>query len=198
MSVADPAPSREPWLRIYHVEGRRILAGHLIAFLVWLFVTGIAAFLRPNPAGHGTHRQLGLPACPSVLLFDRPCPGCGLTTSFTLMVHGRWLEAIQAHPFGPILYLGLTATALFGIYGFVKKLKFDTNTRKFNWALGLFTLVFVAYGGTRFATERLNDPSSPVNWKGQQTRQAPGVPEAHASLHAAVRGHVDQSAKGLR
>ena len=42
----------------------------------------IAAALSPSNAGHGTHRQLGLPACGWQTNMGLPCPTCGMTTSF--------------------------------------------------------------------------------------------------------------------
>ena len=59
---------------------RKRLSGHVVWFGSWVVITAIAAVLRPDPSHHGTHTQLGLPPCPAVLLFHRPCPGCGLTT----------------------------------------------------------------------------------------------------------------------
>src|SRR5205085_8465910 len=93
---------------------RRELSGQMLIFLVWFGITAVGAFLKPDPSGHGTHTQLGLPPCPSVLLFSRPCPGCGLTTSFTAMIHGDLPAAFHAHLLGPFLYLGLTGYALVG------------------------------------------------------------------------------------
>src|SRR5438270_12571671 len=90
-------------------EPRKRLSGQLMFFGVWLAITGFGAYLHPDPSGHGTHTQLGLPPCPSVLLFNRPCPGCGLTTSFTAFIHGDLASAFHAHPLGPLLYVGITA-----------------------------------------------------------------------------------------
>ena len=77
-------------------DNRTKLSGQLSFFFVWLAITLIAIVLRPDPSGHGTHTQLGLPPCPSVLLFNRPCPGCGLTTSFTAVLHGDFVAAFHA------------------------------------------------------------------------------------------------------
>ena len=90
----------------------RSIAGQLVYFGCWVSVTVIGLILRPSADGHGTHQQLGLPPCPCVLIFNRPCPGCGLTTSFTALLHGRFRDAFRAHWFGPFLYLIFTATAI--------------------------------------------------------------------------------------
>ncbi|MBX3119949.1 MAG: DUF2752 domain-containing protein [Fimbriimonadaceae bacterium] len=129
---------------------RRQLGSHLVWFLIWVCVTGVALFLTPNPNGHGTHQQLGLPPCPSVLVFGRPCPGCGLTTSFTSMVHGQFTHAVQANPFGPILYLAFTISALVCLYGYVRGIKFDIGTRSGTWALGCLLTAYMVFGIVRF------------------------------------------------
>ncbi len=128
------------------------LHGQLVWFAVWLAVTLFALFLRPSPDLHGTHQQLGLPACPSVAFFDRPCFGCGLTTSFTAMVHADVSTAWKAHPFGPLFYLLFTASALACAWGWKKGLQLDTNGRAFNRATIALTVAFVLFGVYRFST----------------------------------------------
>jgi len=133
------------------VPSRKLLTGHLLWFLLWLFVTVVAIFLKAKPEGHGTHTELGLPPCPSVMFFGRPCPGCGLTTSFTATVHGQFAQAFHAHPFGPILYLALTVSALTCMYGFLTRQRFDFGSPTFSRALGAFVIVFFVFGVVRFA-----------------------------------------------
>jgi hypothetical protein len=128
------------------VEPRKRLSGQLSFVFVWFITTAIAAWLRPDPSGHGTHTQLGLPPCPSVLLFNRPCPGCGLTTSFSAFVHGNFAFAFHAHPLGPILYMGMTLWAGLCLYGWVKGLRLDGGGPAFNKAVTAFAIVFFAFG----------------------------------------------------
>ena len=129
---------------------RRYLRGQLIWFLIWLFVTACAIYLHARPDGHGTHTELGLPPCPSVMFFGRPCPGCGLTTSFTATVHGDLPFAFRAHPFGPLLYLILAVTGWMGLIGWIKKVRIETNTPAFARASCVFVCVFMAFGIARF------------------------------------------------
>jgi hypothetical protein len=116
---------------------------------VWLFTTITALCLHPDPSGHGTHTQLGLPPCPSVLLFNRPCPGCGLTTSFTAFLHGDFAFAFKAHPLGPFMYLGMTAWAGLCLYGWIKGLRLDGGGKTFNRAMSAFLAVFFTFGIAR-------------------------------------------------
>lgn len=147
------------------VESRKPLRGHLLWFLIWLAVTLIAIKLTPSPTGHGTHTELGLPPCPSMLLFGKPCPGCGLTTSFTATVHGQFGAAFHAHPLGPILYGLFTVTAWLCLYGFIKQRQMPTDTRAYNFALCFLMIGFFIFGVFRFIetpqvsqTERLPLP----------------------------------------
>lgn len=65
-----------------------------------LGLLGLAAWLEPNPLGHGTHQQLGLPMCGVLVWAGRPCPACGMTTSWSNLMRGRLLESIRANPAG--------------------------------------------------------------------------------------------------
>jgi hypothetical protein len=131
-------------------DNKRVLAAQLIVTGLWLAVTGFGIYLSPNPHGHGTHQQLGLPPCPSVLLFDKPCPGCGLTTSWTATIHGYVTDAFKAHPLGPILYIIFTAFALLNLWAFFKRYRVDTSGRK--WMSGIVTgaVIFFGFGIARF------------------------------------------------
>lgn len=63
------------------------------------------AFLTPASAGHGTHEQLGLPACGLMKYVGVPCPGCGVTTAVTHAAHGDLGAAFATQPFGALLAL---------------------------------------------------------------------------------------------
>ncbi len=142
-----------PGLKVFDgAVPRRQLIGQAFLFSIWFGVTGIGAFLHPSSAGHGTHEQLGLPPCPSVLLFDRPCPGCGLTTSWTALLHGNLPFALHAHPLGPLMYLIFTTLALMAGYGFLSGRRLRTYSDKFNRASAVVAAVFIAFGFFRFAT----------------------------------------------
>jgi len=60
----------------------------------------------------GTHRALGLPKCMFLQWTGLPCPGCGLTTSFSWLAHGQWQKAFEVHPLGPLLFLGFALAAI--------------------------------------------------------------------------------------
>ncbi len=128
---------------------RRALYGQLTWFGAWLGVTALGMLLHPSQSGHGTHEELGLPPCPMVILFDRPCPGCGLTTSWCALLHGRFGESFRAHPLGPLLYLLFSLSAFVALHGFLIGKRFKSENASFNRAVWIGVAIFVAFGVVR-------------------------------------------------
>lgn len=77
--------------------------------LAFLFALGslavliVGANLHADPAGHGTHTQLGLTPCGWLLATGHPCPTCGMTTAFTHACHGHFFAAMYTQPMGAVL-----------------------------------------------------------------------------------------------
>ncbi len=146
-------------------ETPRQARGQWVWVIAWLAVTVIGAFvLRPDPAGHGTHQQLGLPPCPSILLFQRPCPGCGLTTSWTALLDGDLPTAFRAHPLGPPLYALFTLAALACFVGAVRGLRFRAESRPVNTVLVATVVLLAGFGAVRFATVTVPLEDSLPRW----------------------------------
>jgi hypothetical protein len=53
-----------------------------------------------------THRQLGLPPCTFYDKTGLPCPSCGMTTSFALLIRGDVWNSLKANWAGTFLGLG--------------------------------------------------------------------------------------------
>lgn len=103
--------------------------GSWVSILVWgvlfagpLAVLITAATLSPSPEGHGTHTQLGLPPCGFLVYTGYPCPGCGLTTSFSHMIRLDVAGAFAANPFGILLFLCTAAMIPLSLLGIVRKM----------------------------------------------------------------------------
>lgn len=79
----------------------RIAFGLFASGLITLL--GTAAWLTPDPSGLGTHQQLNLPPCTFTVLFDIPCPSCGMTTSWSHLMRGQLMAAFQANAGGALL-----------------------------------------------------------------------------------------------
>lgn len=88
---STPAPSR-----LFPRERRFELAAWIILAL---------AVLHPS---HGT----GLPICPSRLLTETPCPGCGLTRSVSCAIRADFSRSWYYHPFGVVFLAAVLALAL--------------------------------------------------------------------------------------
>jgi len=100
-AIPTPSPRTPPAVR----AAGGALAGAILTVLV------LAATLQADPAGHGTHTQLGLPACGFALATGKPCPTCGMTTAFSHAAHGNLLASFLTQPGGLVASLG--AAALF-------------------------------------------------------------------------------------
>ncbi len=120
----DPAatPALGTWVKLD--RWTRCLLG--LSALVLISGYAAAARLQPctdsgQPLLLGVHEQLGLEPCVFLKQTGLPCPTCGMTTSFSHLMHGHWRWAWQAHPFGTILAVagwlftaGLLAAAVLG------------------------------------------------------------------------------------
>ncbi len=82
------------------------------AYPRWLIGAWLAALLAVPfilwwlPADHFDE---GESMCPSVLLFDVECHGCGSTRAVQHMHHFEWEEALYFHSLAPVIYVGLIA-----------------------------------------------------------------------------------------
>ena len=83
-------------------------------------VFAVAFWLNPyeadgQPRRMSTHTQLGMPPCNFVILTGTPCPACGMTTSFALLVRGDLAAALRANWAGvvtAIIWAGMMIWAL--------------------------------------------------------------------------------------
>ena len=73
--------------------------------IILLVLLGIASWLVPDPAGLGTHQQLGLPGCTMMTVFGVRCPACGMTTSWAHTLDGDLVSGIRASLSGVMLCL---------------------------------------------------------------------------------------------
>lgn len=81
-------------------KGRVFLVAWSLFLLAGFF---LATRLEPDPRGFGTHQRLGLPPCTIRVLFEIPCPNCGMTTSFSNFVRGNFVQAARANAAGLLL-----------------------------------------------------------------------------------------------
>ena len=91
-------------------------SGRLMAALLalaLLTVLGVAAWLRPDASGEGTHTQLGMAPCGWEMVTGHPCPTCGMTTAFAHAANARFGAAAGTQPLGALLAV-LASAAFWG------------------------------------------------------------------------------------
>jgi hypothetical protein len=89
----------------------RRLAGdrstHWTYVVLFALMLTVPFFLEVSPTGHVHVEMAGKrlpPLCLSKALFRVDCPGCGLTRSFALATHLRFIESLRMHRVGLLLY----------------------------------------------------------------------------------------------
>lgn len=105
-----------PLLRVVRVRRAAARVWGAVIAAACATVLVIAARLEPSGSNLGTHRGLGLPQCGFLLVTGVPCPTCGMTTSFSWMMHGHPLHAFLAQPLGALLCLGCAAAVILGVW----------------------------------------------------------------------------------
>jgi hypothetical protein len=96
--VLEVIPVQRAWVR-----------GSLIALALALSgVFAVAVWLDPynadgSPRRMATHMQIGLPPCTFQVTTGIPCPSCGMTTSFALLMHGDVPNSLRANAVGTLL-----------------------------------------------------------------------------------------------
>ena len=96
-------------------RGTRILLLALAVGCLAVLIT--AATLTPDPAGLGTHAELGLAPCGFLTRTGLPCLSCGMTTSFAWFVRGNLLASFYVQPMGCVLALATAMTFWIALYG---------------------------------------------------------------------------------
>ncbi len=116
LSLSDEADPSLVWV----VRG--LLIGIVLTLLA-LF--GVALWLNPyevdgSPRRLATHQQLGLPPCTFVAVTGQPCPACGMTTSFALLVRGDVANSLRANWVGTLLALFCLLLIPWGVASIVR------------------------------------------------------------------------------
>ncbi len=102
-------------------SGQGVSIGYRLVSLaigsVCLVILAVAVYVKPDAKGYGSHTQLHLPACGFRERTGYPCPTCGMTTAFSLVVRGRILRAFEVQPAGTLLAIACVLIAGVAFYG---------------------------------------------------------------------------------
>ena len=90
--------------------------GAAVIAIACVSVLAVATTIAPNPAGLGTHRDMGFPSCNFLAVTGLPCPSCGMTTSFAWFVRGNVLASLYVQPAATLLAAAAGMTFWAGLY----------------------------------------------------------------------------------
>jgi len=137
------------WIEFVPVSGWARWSHALLLVGVGVMV-GLGLYLAPDPAGHGTHQQLGLPPCTIYYLTGRPCPSCGLTTSVSAIIHGQFALAWRANPIGFLIVAGAAAVACNSLIALVGGRSVRLENTRFTLLLLVLLGIWLLHGAVRF------------------------------------------------
>lgn len=149
----------------------RPLAGRITALVLLLACGGVlalAAVLKPDPRGFGTHEQLSLAGatigpCGFPATIGIPCPSCGMTTAFAHTVRGQWWRAFGAQPMGWFLAVAVMVTAGVCAWSLVRGRVIEVNWYRIDATRVVFLVMlgFVAAWGYKIAAGLLDGTFGP-------------------------------------
>jgi hypothetical protein len=137
-----------------------------VALVLVLLVVGaafaVSAYVKPyddegQPYLLGTHRDVGLPTCSFLLATRKPCPSCGLTTSFALLVRGDVKASWAANWVGTLMAVVLAVAIPWGLASMIRGrlLFFASLERGLTWFVAVFLTLLLARWGILFALDKL-------------------------------------------
>jgi hypothetical protein len=130
LPVADPLPVAKPVRKkkrdpaeIAREAARLQRSVRIVLLVIALGLAGVfaAAFrIYPydedgQPRTMSTHTQLGLPPCNFVVMTGKPCPSCGMTTSFALLVRGDVSASLRANWVGSFICVLWAGTLVWAV-----------------------------------------------------------------------------------
>jgi Protein of unknown function (DUF2752) len=154
---APESLGKRPWHTLAHWHDHVFGAGadpnhDLYSFLfnrkAGLGVLALVLLAAALPS-HGA----GVPICLFRYLTGLPCPGCGLTRSFSCILHGDFALAYDYHPFGYFLLplFLIVAATLFLPSAYRTRLENSVRSQQSNLRHIYLTLIygFIAFGAIR-------------------------------------------------
>lgn len=165
--------------------GGRVLAAFAAAACLALLI--VSARLTPSPLGHATHLQLGMYPCGWVVMFDKPCPTCGMTTSFAHAADMNMVGSLKSQPMATLLALLTAAGFWAGAHVAATGSRVGTLVgaclrAKVGWVM--LALLIAAWGYKLATWKRSNAPTSFAIPAGEQMSHLHGDDNAPVRLMA--------------
>ncbi len=88
---------------------RRRWFGHALVLAISAVVLVLAATMTPSDAAVTVFGWEVPVVCGFRRLTGHPCPGCGLTRSFTYLAHGHLADAFRINALGPFVFAFVAA-----------------------------------------------------------------------------------------
>ncbi len=129
---------------VREIRNRSLRVIIIASSLFGLALLVTAGVLSPSKHGRGTHRQLGLPPCGVLAFYGRPCPSCGMTTSWSNLMRVRFVESVNANPAGAWLGAWTLVLSIWGLASACRgRWMFIGPNQWFFLVLVTFSLLFV-------------------------------------------------------
>ncbi len=93
---------------IHKADRVKLIVGAAVIFVLF----AVAAGLKPDSNGFGTHRQLGLPPCSFKFFCGVPCPTCGFTTTWSHLMDGDLPSAVRTNFAAVLLWFFAAASGI--------------------------------------------------------------------------------------
>jgi hypothetical protein len=143
-------PMLHGWVRFSLVAIGLLLVG------VFSVAVALNPYQNGEPLLQGTHQQLGLPPCSFKTLTRSesvpdgvPCPSCGMTTSFTLLMHGDIWNSLRANAVGTLLATVCLAFIPWGVLCAVRGRLYVISS--IEWTLTRLVVIFLVLMLVRWA-----------------------------------------------
>ncbi len=121
------------------------IAWILLDAVILYYLLRVGFLTHPDARGVGTHEQLGMPPCSWPILYDMPCPTCGVTTATSYLLHLHPVRAFLTQPFGMLLALSSILTVIASLGHLIRgeSLLFRLSKWNWGWILLAWTLLLL-------------------------------------------------------
>ncbi|HUT59720.1 MAG TPA: DUF2752 domain-containing protein [Phycisphaerae bacterium] len=131
-------------------RGERVFHGLAAGLLAAVFLASFLAVDRWRLGSGGDADREGNTLCVLRHLTGLPCLTCGMTRSFCAISRCRFVEALEHHPLGPVVYAVLAVTMIRSAWiAAVGRRRLDRIVRVLIWSIPVLALAALALWAVR-------------------------------------------------